>query len=150
MDVDIYERLRAIPPYDADLDTEAPPEPVVDLRARVRAADGLLIATPEYNYGPPGVLKNAIDWASRPPATSPLKRKPIAIMGAAPGAFGSVRAQLSLRQAFLWTDSVVVGKPELMVFQAGQRFDGDGNLVDPQTRDLLAALLAALAALLAS
>ena len=150
MDIDIYERLRAIPPYDADLDTEAPPEPVVDLRARVWAADGLLIATPEYNYGPPGVLKNAIDWASRPPATSPLKRKPIAIMGAAPGAFGSVRAQLSLRQAFLWTDSVVVGKPELMVFQAGQRFDGDGNLVDPQTRDLLAALLAALAALLAS
>lgn len=147
MDIDIYEGLRAIPPYDADLDTEAPPEPVVDLRARVRAADGLLIATPEYNYGPPGVLKNAIDWASRPPATSPLKRKSVAIMGAAPGAFGSVRAQLSLRQAFLWTDSVVVGKPELMVFQAGQRFDGDGNLVDPQTQDLLAALLAALAAL---
>jgi chromate reductase, NAD(P)H dehydrogenase (quinone) len=150
MDIDIYEGLRAIPPYDADLDTEAAPEPVVDLRARVRAADGLLIATPEYNYGPPGVLKNAIDWASRPPATSPLKRKPIAIMGAAPGAFGSVRAQLSLRQAFLWTDSVLVGKPELMVFQAGQRFDGDGNLVDPQTRDLLAALLAALAALVTS
>jgi chromate reductase, NAD(P)H dehydrogenase (quinone) len=150
MDIDIYEGLRAIPPYDADLDTEAPPEPVVDLRARVRAAEGLLIATPEYNYGPSGVLKNAIDWASRPPATSPLKRKPIAIMGAAPGAFGSVRAQLSLRQAFLWTDSVVVGKPELMVFQAGQRFDGDGNLVDPQTRDLLAALLSALAALLTS
>ena len=67
---------------------------------------------------------------------------------AAPGAFGSVRAQLSLRQAFLWTDSVVVGKPELMVFQAGQRFDGDGNLVDPQTRELLAALLAALAGLI--
>jgi chromate reductase len=147
MDIDIYEGLRSIPPYDADLDTEAPPEPVVDLRARVRAADGLLIATPEYNYGPPGVLKNAIDWTSRPPATSSLKRKPIAIMGAAPGAFGSVRAQLSLRQAFLWTDSIVVGKPELMVFQAGQRFDGDGNLVDPQTRDLLGALLAALAAL---
>jgi chromate reductase, NAD(P)H dehydrogenase (quinone) len=148
MDIDIYEGLRAIPPYDADLDTEAPPEPVVDLRARVRAADGLLIATPEYNYGPPGVLKNAIDWASRPPATSSLKRKPVAIMGAAPGAFGSVRAQLSLRQAFLWTDSIVVGKPELMVFQAGQRFDGDGNLVDPQTQDLLGALLIALAALL--
>jgi chromate reductase len=147
MDIDIYERLRAVPPYDADLDTETPPEPVVDLRARVRAADGLLIATPEYNYGPPGVLKNAIDWASRPPATSPLKRKPIAITGAAPGAFGSVRAQLSLRQTFLWTDSVVVGKPELMVFQAGQRFDGDGNLVDPQTREMLAALLVALTTL---
>jgi chromate reductase, NAD(P)H dehydrogenase (quinone) len=148
MDIDIYDQLRAIPPFDADLDTETPPAPVVDLRARVRAADGLLIATPEYNYGPPGVLKNAIDWASRPLATSPLKRKPIAITGAAPGAFGSVRAQLSLRQSFLWTDSAVVGKPELMVFQAGQRFDSDGNLVDAQTRDMLAALLEALAALM--
>lgn len=148
MDIDIYDRLRAIPPYDADLDTETPPEPVVDLRTRVRVADGLLIATPEYNYGPSGVLKNAIDWASRPPATSALKRKPLAIMGAAPGAFGSVRAQLSLRQSFLWTDSIVVGKPELMVFQAGQRFDADGNLVDPQTRELLAGLLTALAALI--
>jgi len=145
MDIDIYDGLREIPPYDHDLDGDEPPPAVVDLRRRIRAADGLLIATPEYNYGVPGVLKNAIDWASRPPATSPLKRKPIAVMGAAPGAFGSVRAQLSLRQSFLWTDSVLVGKPELMVFQAHLRFDGDGNLVDEQTRKLLAALLGALA-----
>jgi chromate reductase len=145
MVVDVYSGLPAIPPYDQDLDTDDPPAPVADLRERIRAADGLLIATPEYNYGVPGVLKNAIDWASRPAATSALKRKPIAVMGAAPGAFGAVRAQLSLRQSFLWTDSVVVGKPELMVFQAHLRFDGAGNLIDGQTRELLVALLTALA-----
>jgi chromate reductase, NAD(P)H dehydrogenase (quinone) len=145
MDIEIFEGLREVPPYDQDLDTAAPPPPVADLRHRVRRADGLLIATPEYNYGVPGVLKNAIDWVSRPAATSPLKRKPVAVMGAAPGAFGSVRAQLSLRQSLLWTDSVVVSKPELMVFQAHLRFDSDGDLVDEQTRQLLGALLAALA-----
>jgi chromate reductase, NAD(P)H dehydrogenase (quinone) len=145
MDIEIFEGLREIPPYDQDLDGVHPPEPVAELRSRIRAGDGLLIATPEYNYGPSGVLKNALDWVSRPAAISALKRKPVAIMGAAPGAFGTVRAQLSLRQTFLWTDSIVVGKPELMVFQAGQRFDTDGNLVDEQARELLGVLLAALA-----
>jgi chromate reductase len=144
MKVDVFAGLRDLPPYDQDHDTDEPPAPVADLRARIRAADGLLLVTPEYNYGVPGVLKNAIDWASRPAATSPLKRKPVAIAGAAPGAFGSVRAQLSLRQTLLWTDSDVVGKPELMVFQARERFDAAGNLTDPQARDLLVALLAAL------
>ncbi len=145
MKIEVYSGLRALPPYDQDLDTDDPPSPVADLRARIRAADGLLIATPEYNYGVPGVLKNAIDWASRPAATSPLKRKPVAVMGAAPGAFGSVRAQLSLRQSLLWTDSDVVTKPELMVFQAGQRFDAAGDLVDAQAQEVLRALLSALA-----
>lgn len=143
--IDVFAGLRDIPPYDQDLDTGEPPSPVADLRARIRAADGLLLVTPEYNYGVPGVLKNAIDWVSRPAATSPLKRKPVAIAGAAPGAFGSVRAQLSLRQTLLWTDSDVVTKPELMVFQARERFDAAGNLTDPQTRDLLGVLLDTLA-----
>jgi chromate reductase len=142
--VEIFEGLRAIPPYDQDADNEDPPAPVADLRARIRAADGLLIATPEYNYGVPGVLKNAVDWVSRPVATSPLKRKPVAVTGAAPGAFGAVRAQLALRQNLLWTDSDVVSKPELMVFQAGLRFDADGNLTDPQTRAVLGVLVEAL------
>jgi chromate reductase, NAD(P)H dehydrogenase (quinone) len=146
MKIEVYSGLRALPPYDQDLDSSEPPPSVADLRARIRAADGLLIATPEYNYGVPGVLKNAIDWASRPAATSPLKRKPTAVMGAAPGAFGSVRAQLSLRQSLLWTDSDVVTKPELMVFQAGQRFDAAGNLIDAQAQEVLRALLSALAA----
>jgi chromate reductase len=148
MKIDLYGGLRDLPHYDQDLDTDDPPGPVADLRARMRAADGVLIATPEYNYGVPGVLKNAIDWVSRPVATSPLKQKPVAVMGAAPGAFGAVRAQLSLRQTLLWTDSDVVTKPELMVFQARERFDADGELTDPQTRQLLAALLRALEALI--
>ena len=144
MKIDQYGGLRDLPHYDQDLDTDDPPTTVAELRARMRAADGVLIATPEYNYGVPGVLKNAIDWASRPVATSPLKRKPVAVMGAAPGAFGAVRAQLSLRQTLLWTDSDVVSKPELMVFQARERFDVAGTLTDPQARELLRALLRAL------
>jgi chromate reductase len=149
MKIDQYRGLRDLPHYDQDLDTDEPPGPVADLRARVRAADGVLFATPEYNYGVPGVLKNAVDWVSRPVATSPLKRKPVAVMGAAPGAFGAVRAQLSLRQTLLWTDSDVLTKPELMVFQARERFDPKGELTDPQTRQLLTALLGALERLIA-
>jgi chromate reductase len=143
--VEEYPGLRDIPPYDADLDVDPPPAPVADLRARIRNADGLLIATPEYNYGVPGVLKNAIDWASRPADRSVLLRKPVALMSAAPGAFGGVRAQLSLRQSLLWTDSDLVTKPEVMVFAARQRFDADGNLTDEAVEALLRRLLDALA-----
>jgi chromate reductase len=145
MNVSVYDRLRDIPPYDEDLDTGTPPEAVAGLRARIRAADGVLISTPEYNYGVPGVLKNAIDWASRPAATSALLRKPVAIMGAAPTNFGSVRAQHALRQSFLWIDSIVVGKPEVAVFRSHERFDEQGNLIDGTTRSLVSELLGALA-----
>ncbi len=142
---DHYDRLGELPHYDADLDTETPPEPVADLRSRIAAADGVLIATPEYNYNVPGVLKNAIDWASRPPMAAVLRHKHVAIMGAAPGNFGTVRAQLALRQSFLWIDSFVVGKPEVIVFRAGERFDADGTLVDEGTADLIRALIEELA-----
>jgi chromate reductase len=145
MNVSSYDRLRDVPPYDEDLDTDTPPGAVADLRARIRAADAVLIATPEYNYGVPGVLKNAIDWASRPAATSVLLRKPVAIMGAAPTNFGSVRAQHALRQSFLWIDSIVVGKPEVAVFRSHERFDERGNLTDDTTRSLVSGLLGALA-----
>jgi chromate reductase len=141
--IEEYAGLRDLPHYDADLDTERPPEAVEDLRRRISRADGLLIATPEYNYAVPGVLKNAIDWASRPVPGSSLEHKPIAIMGAAPGAFGSVRAQLSLRQSFLWTDSAVVSKPEVVVFRAAERFE-DGRLVDEGTDELIRDLIRAL------
>ncbi|MQA79833.1 MAG: FMN reductase [Streptosporangiales bacterium] len=144
MSIEVYEGLRDIPPYDSGIDTEAPPPPVADLRARIAAADGLLIATPEYNYGAPGVLKNALDWASTPPWASVLQGKPVALMGASPTPFGTVRAQLALRQVFLWTGSPVVTKPEVLVFSAYERFDADGRLTDEGTAELVSGLLAAL------
>ncbi|MFB7517690.1 NADPH-dependent FMN reductase [Streptomyces sp. NPDC056144] len=144
-DIEIYEELRSIPPYDMDLDTpELRPAVVQDLRRRVTEADGLLIATPEFNYGVPGVLKNALDWLSTDWTRTeglPLHRKPTAILGAAPTAFGTVRAQLALRQLFLWTDSDVVVKPEVHVFRSHERFDEAGQLTDEITIDLLRGLL---------
>ncbi|MEU3959319.1 NADPH-dependent FMN reductase [Streptomyces buecherae] len=148
--VDIYGGLRAIPPYDMDLDTpDARPAAVRELRERITAADALLIATPEFNYSIPGVLKNAIDWVSTDWTGTeglPLHRKPVAIVGASPSAFGSVRAQLALRQVFVWTNSDLVVKPEVMVFRSHERFDGSGRLADPVTRELLSDLLGALVA----
>ncbi|MEU5810393.1 NADPH-dependent FMN reductase [Streptomyces sp. NPDC059650] len=144
MDIEIYEGLRDIPLYDEDQDVEPAPAAVADLRRRIIEADGLFIATPEYNYGIPGVLKNALDWASRPAFDSSLTGKPIAIAGAAPTNFGTVRAQLAMRQSFLWTDSKVVGKPELQIFRAAERFDEAGNLTDETAIEILKQLLDAL------
>jgi chromate reductase len=142
--IEVYDGLRDIPPYDGDLDTDQPPEPVRDLRQRIHATDALLISTPEYNYSIPGVLKNAIDWASRPIAASALRHKPVATMGAAPGNFGTLRAQLALRQVWLWTESIPVMKPEVHVFRALERFDERGVLIDATTRALITQLLDAL------
>ncbi|MDI3405699.1 NADPH-dependent FMN reductase [Streptomyces cavernicola] len=147
--VSLYEGLRDIPPYDMDLDTpELRPAAVRALRDRIAAADALLIATPEFNYSMPGVLKNALDWVSTDWTGAeglPLHRKPIGLTGAAPTNFGSVRAQLALRQMFLWTDSDLVVKPEVIVFRSHERFDDAGNLTDATTRGLLGELLDALA-----
>lgn len=107
----------------------------------------MLIATPEFNYSIPGTLKNAIDWVSTDWTKQeglPLRHKPIAIMGAAPTNFGTVRAQLALRQVFVWTESDIVVKPELQVFRAHERFDENANLVDDMTVSLLRDLLTAL------
>jgi chromate reductase len=144
MTVEVYEGLGELPHYNADLDGECPPPEVVALRERIRRVDGVLIATPEYNYSIPGVLKNAIDWASRPSATSSLRHKPVASMGAATGNFGTVRAQLALRQMWVWIDAVPVVKPELHVFRAASRFDESGRLTDEATGEQLVALLEAL------
>ena len=146
MTISLYDGLAELPYYNGDLDTdENLPAQVKELRDRIRAADGLLIATPEYNYSIPGGLKNLIDWASRPSATSSLLHKPIAIMGAAPTNFGTVRAQLALRQIFIWTHSDVVVKPEVMAFRAHERFDEAGNLIDEDTITLVTSQLEALA-----
>lgn len=107
-------------------------------------ADGLLIATPEFNYSIPGVLKNALDWLSTDWTRTeglPLNRKPTAILGAAPTNFGTVRAQIALRQVFVWTDNDVVVKPEVHVFRSHERFDAEGNLTDETTIELLQLLL---------
>jgi chromate reductase len=148
MAVEVYERLGDVPPFNDDLDApQYLPDVVAHLRERVRTADALLISTPEYNYSVPGVLKNAIDWLSRPYGADSLAHKPIAVMGAASTRFGSVRAQLALRQSLLWTDSLVVSQPELIVDHAPQRFDDIGELVDERTRKTLRELLDALAVL---
>jgi chromate reductase len=112
----------------------------------VRRADAVLIATAEYNYSVPGPLKNAIDWLSRPSAESPLRHKPIAVMGATTGGFGTVRSQLALRQVLLFTRSLVLTEPELLVSRAQELFDAESNLTDEKTRHALHALVVALAA----
>jgi chromate reductase len=145
--IELYEGLGDLPPFNDDLDTpDCVPSSVIDLRARIGDADGLLIATPEYNYSIPGVLKNALDWASRPNPGAVLDGKNVAITGASPGNFGTSRAQMALRQVFLATRSPVVASPETLVFAAHQRFDEGGNLIDDGTIGLLRATLEGLRA----
>jgi len=136
-----------LPLYNQDEDTPDEPEPVGALRQQIREADALLLSTPEYNYSVPGVLKNAIDWASRPYGNAPLTGKPVAIMGASTGMSGTMRAQLAWRPVFLFTDSPMVGKPEVYVAQAGQKFDREGRLIDQTARDLIRELIENLVAL---
>jgi len=134
--------IAPIPAYNEDVRQQGFPAPVEELRSRIKAADGLLIVTPEYNYSIPGVLKNAVDWASRPPE-QPFDGKPIGIMGASGGALGTARAQYHLRQCFIFLNGHVMNRPEVMIPQAQNKFDADGKLTDQQTRDFVAAHLAA-------
>jgi chromate reductase, NAD(P)H dehydrogenase (quinone) len=124
----------------------APPAEVRDLIAAIADADALLVATPEYNYGVPSVLSSALEWASQPPCSSVLRGKPAALMGASTGRGGTVRAQLQLRQAFLYTGVCALLQPELMVDRAQDHFSADGRLTTPELRDRLGQLLAGLAA----
>ena len=143
--LDIYS-LRQIPPYNFDIEVAANPELVRDFKDRIRAADGLVIASPEYNYSIPGVLKNAIDWASRPPKENPFNEKPAAIMGASGGPYGTARAQYDLRKVANGLNMMVMNRPELMITYAGQKFDAEGNLTDPETRERLRKMVEAFAA----
>jgi len=135
--------IAGIPLYDGDVEAQGDPGSVAAFRAALRAADGVLMATPEYNHGVPGVMKNAVDWASRPPGDSALARRPVAIIGASPGITGTARAQSQLRQAFEFTDSPCMAQPELLVFRAHEKFDSEGRLTDEATRAHLAKFLAA-------
>ena len=134
MEIEIYTRLGDIPPYNDDVFAKGDPEPVAHLKAFIGGADALLISTPEYNYGIPGVLKNAIDWASRPAGKSPLNRKPAAIMGCSPGLGGTIRSQHALRQSFVFTDTYVMLQPEIKIPSAAPLFDASAKLTDDNTR----------------
>jgi chromate reductase, NAD(P)H dehydrogenase (quinone) len=136
--------VSGLPFYDGDLEAAGDPEPVTELKEAIRDADALVIATPEYNRGLPGVLKNAIDWASRPALASPLAGKPVALMGASTGLGGTARAQQQLRDALEFPGAIVLQQPEVLVSEAYLRFDEHGELVDEPTREEIAALLAEL------
>jgi chromate reductase len=132
--------IDGLPGFNQD-DEKNPPGKVVEMKAKIRAADAILFVTPEYNYSLPGVLKNAIDWASRPYGDSAWNGKPVAIMGASVGVIGTARAQYHLRQIFVFLDMHPVNQPEVMI-NASKSFDPQGNLTDQQTKDLIAKLLA--------
>src|SRR5258707_1208738 len=128
--IEIFE-LDGIPVFNQDHD-KTPPEKVVEFKARIRAVDAILICTPEYNASIPGVLKNAIDWASRPYGDSAWDDKPVAIMGASPGRLGTVRAQYHLRHCFVFLNMHALTRPEVMIADADERFDEQGNLSDEE------------------
>jgi chromate reductase, NAD(P)H dehydrogenase (quinone) len=134
MEIKIYTGLGDIPPYNDDVFTKGDPEAVAVLKAAINEAHAMLIVTPEYNYGVPGVLKNAIDWASRPSGNCVLNRKPAAIMGCSPGLGGTIRAQHALRQSFVFTDTYVMQQPEIKIPSAAPLFDASGRLTDENTR----------------
>lgn len=126
--------IEAIPLYNQDIDTDDPPQSVRRLRDGIRRADALLIATPEYNFSMSGVTKNVIDWASRPPDDSCLEGEPLAIMGASQGGFGTVRAQLHLRDSAIFNSMLTLNDPLVHVSAAQHKFDQDGRLTDEKAR----------------
>jgi chromate reductase len=144
VEFELYEDLKSVPPYDQDDDVEPAPAAVAALRAAIAGADAVLVATPEYNSSVPGQLKNALDWASRPLATSVFRNKPTAVVGSSAGAFGAVWAQAELRKV-LGAMGARVLDVEVAVGHAGDRFGADGRLVDEDVRDQLAEAVAILA-----
>jgi chromate reductase len=134
-----------LPLYNDDVRAAGYPPAVERLRRQLTEADAVLFVTPEYNYSVSGVLKNAIDWASRPP-NQPFEGKPIAIMGASGGLFGTARAQYHLRQMLVFLNAFPVNKPEVMIGQAQNKFDEAGNLTDEPTKEFIRKLLASLVA----
>jgi chromate reductase, NAD(P)H dehydrogenase (quinone) len=142
-ELEVFDALKAIPPYDADDDVEPAPPAVAALRDAIADADAVLVATPEYNASIPGVLKNALDWASRPHATNVLRGKPAAVVGASTGMFGAVWAQAETRKV-LSTIGARVLDAELPVPEGDERFDAEGTLNDPEVEEQLAEVVGAL------
>ena len=142
--IEIFE-LDGIPPFNQDEEGN-PPAKVTALKAAIRAADAVLIVTPEYNYSVPGVLKNAIDWASRPYGDSAWDGKPVALMGASGGVLGTARAQYHLRQTFVFLNMYPVNRPEVLISSAHEKFDDKGNLTNEASRKHIRRLLESLVA----
>ena len=149
VEIELWDGLRSVPPYDADDDVEPAPAAVAGLRDAIAAADGLLFATPEYNSSIPGTLKNALDWASRPRASTPLQNKPAAVVGATTGRFGAVWAQAELRKVLASSGARVVDL-DLPVSQADSAFDDDDALADAELDARAHQVLAALIELIAA
>ena len=137
-----FDRLGEIPFFNQDVEAEGDPAPVRDLKDEIRAADTVLIATPEYDYAIPGVLTNALDWTLRTP--SPLRHKPLGIVGASPGGAGTARGQMVLRQILLHAPAYVMPEPQMLISRSRQRFDESGDLIDEETRQRLRRFLVAL------
>jgi chromate reductase len=137
--------LDGIPPFNQDLENQ-PSEKVKEFKAKIRAADAILIATPEYNYSIPGVLKNAIDCASRPYGDNAFEHKPVAIMGTSISMTGSARAQYHLRQCFVFLSCFALNQPEVIVPFANEKIDKEGKLTDQKTREKIRELLESLVA----
>jgi chromate reductase len=143
-ELEIFE-LDGIPPFNQDLEP-APPEKVKDFKKKIKAADAILIVTPEHNYSIPGILKNAIDWASRPYGDNSFEGKPAAIMSASTGMLGGARAQYHLRQVFVFLNMLPLNRPEVLVTFAAQKFDEQGRLLDEKARELIKTMLSSLVA----
>jgi chromate reductase len=144
-DFELYEGLKAVPPYDEDDDVQPAPEAVAQLREAIAGADVILISTPEYNASVPGQLKNAVDWASRPVGAGALRDKPVAVVGASTGAFGAVWAQAELRKVLATAGARVV-EGEVAIGHSHERFDESGRLADDNLREQLAEVVEALLA----
>jgi chromate reductase len=143
-ELELYDGLKAVPPYDEEDDVQPAPPAVARFRDAIAGADALLFATPEYNSSVPGQLKNALDWASRPIATNVLRNKPVAVVGASTGAFGAVWAQAELRKTLAATGARVI-EGEVAVGHAPRRFDERGRLADENLREELAEVVETLA-----
>src|SRR3954468_19762494 len=144
VELELYDGLKAVPPYDEEDDVQPAPPAVARFRDAIAGADAVLFATPEYNSSVPGQLKNALDWASRPLATNVLRNKPVAVVGASAGAFGAVWAQAELRKVLAATGARVVDG-EVAVGRAGDRFDEQGRLTDENLREELGEVVETLA-----
>ena len=142
--LDVFD-LEGIPAFNQDLEAR-PPDKIREFKEKIRGADAILIATPEYNYSVPGVLKNAIDWVSRPYGDNALEGKPVAIMGASIGMLGTGRAQYHLRQSFVFLNMFPLNRPEIMVPFVEKKVDQEGRIIDETTRRLVRELLDALIA----